>query len=55
MGINILHAVSYALNSSEAHIAYALWFYAPDLLSMVMFFTAALMTTIQLMPLGKKA
>ncbi|MFJ5408974.1 hypothetical protein [Pectobacterium punjabense] len=55
MGISLTHAILCALNNSEVHIAYTSWFYAPDLLSMVMFFTAALMATIQLMPLGKKA
>lgn len=55
MYINSIHAILCALNSSEAHTAYALWFYAPDFLSMVMFFVAALIATIQLMPLGKKA
>ncbi|MEQ9770625.1 hypothetical protein ABRQ03_07115 [Pectobacterium jejuense] len=55
MNTNVIHTILYALNSSEAHIAYALWFYAPDFLSMAMFFVAALIATIQLMPLGKKA
>ncbi|GKV83123.1 hypothetical protein [Pectobacterium versatile] len=55
MRMDVINTVSFTLNSSEAHIAYALWFYAPDFLSMVMFFVAALIATIQLMPLGKKA
>ncbi|MCS3426346.1 hypothetical protein M2403_004989 [Rahnella sp. BIGb0603] len=54
MGINVIHAVLDALNSSESHIGYASWFGAPDLFSMLMFFFAALMATIHLMPLGKK-
>jgi len=52
--MNIIHSILASLNNSEVHIGYALWFYAPDILSMLMFFSAALITTINLMPLGKK-
>jgi len=54
MNNNVTHMILDALNSSEAHIGYALWFYAPDLVSMLLFFIAALAATIHLMPLGRK-
>jgi len=51
---NVLHAVTDALNSSEAHIGYAAWFSSPDLVSILIFCSAALIATIHLKPLGKK-
>jgi hypothetical protein len=54
MARSITHMILNALNSSEAHIGYASWFYAPDLVSMFIFFATALMATIHLMLLGEK-
>jgi len=51
---HIIHAVIDALNSSETHIGYAAWFSSPDFTSMVMLCAAALIATVELMPLGKK-
>jgi len=51
---HILHAVTDALNSSEAHIGYATWFSSPDIVSILIFCSAALIATIHLSPLGKK-
>jgi len=51
---HIAHNIIDSLNNSGAHIGYASWFSAPDILSMMAFFAAALVVTIQLMPLGKK-
>lgn len=51
---HIIHAVINALNSSETHIGYAAWFASPNFTSMLLFFTAAFIATVELMPLGKK-
>jgi len=52
--INMIPFVLGAINRSDSHIAYASWFSAPDLLSILIFSASALMVTINLMPLGKK-
>jgi len=52
---HILHAVIDSLNNSEAHIGYAAWFSSPDILSILIFCSAALIATINLNPLGTKA
>ncbi|WP_156126902.1 hypothetical protein [Leclercia adecarboxylata] len=54
MSINVIHSVLNALNSSEAHIGYTSWFASPSFPAMLLFFSAALVATIHLMPLGKK-
>lgn len=55
MGNHIIHTVIDELNNSETYVRYADWFSSPNLTSMLLFFVAALMTTVNLMPLGKKA
>jgi len=54
MFINVIHSILNTLNSSEAHISYASWFASPSFPAMLLFFAAALMATIHLIPLGEK-